>query len=155
MRLPKGCTTRTSVLAVQGALVSLALAGPARAEDPTVAELTHPTSQVEAGAGYVSDSSFKFGEYNGLHEKGAFAIGNFALHGGGAWDSNDATRWNLHGSNLGLQTRELSADYGVQGRFRLNLRYDELLHNLSDTYKTPYSVANGFTLPGNWLKPVA
>ena len=151
--------TRRSVLAVHCALVAMALGAAAHAadtEDPALAELTRPTSSVELGIGNVSRSSAKFGEYNGLGRKGPFGIGELDLHGGGAWDSDDATRWNLRGSNLGLETRDLSADYGVQGKFRLNFGYGELLHRLSDTYQTPFNGtgSRNLSLPGSWLKPI-
>jgi MtrB/PioB family decaheme-associated outer membrane protein len=152
--------SRKSVLAVRGALLALALAPAANAADkdapdPAWAELTRAANSLELGIGNVDHRSAKFGEYNGLGKKGANGSGNLELHGGGAWDSNDATRWNLRGSNLGLETRDLSADYGVQGRFRLNFGYGELLHNLSDSYQTPFQGAGtgNLTLPSNWLKP--
>jgi MtrB/PioB family decaheme-associated outer membrane protein len=153
--------TRLSVLAVRGAFLALAFASLAHAadkeaEDPAVAELTRPASQVEVGLVNVDRSSAKFGEYNGLGKSGVYGIGNVDLHGGGAYDSNDATRWNVRGNNLGLENRDLSADYGVQGKFKLNFGYGELRHNLSDSFQTPYQGAGSgnFTLPSNWLKPI-
>ena len=32
------------------------------------------SGEVEGGAGYVSDDSYKFGEYNGLQDKGAYPV---------------------------------------------------------------------------------
>ena len=49
-----------------GALATLGFGAPVYAADSTVAELTQPSSTVEAGVGSVSRGSFKFGEYNGL-----------------------------------------------------------------------------------------
>jgi MtrB/PioB family decaheme-associated outer membrane protein len=128
----------------------------AAAEDAAVTELTRPTSSAEIGVGDVSRSSAKFGEYNGLNKQGPYGIGNFDLRGGGAYDSNDPTRWRFTGTDLGLETRDLSAEYGYQGRFRLNFGYDELPRNRSDTYQTPYNGAgtSTLTLPSNWIKPV-
>jgi hypothetical protein len=34
------------------------------------------SGEVEGGAGYVSDDSYKFGEYNGLQDKGAYPVAN-------------------------------------------------------------------------------
>ena len=153
--------TRTSIAAVRGALLTmsmLAAAGAAEpaAPNPAVAELTQQSSSVEVGVGYVGSDSFKFGEYNGLGSQGAYGIGNFDLRGGGSYDSGNPTRWRVRGSDLGLDTRDLSAEYGRQGSFRINFGYDELRRNRSDSYQTPYQGAgsSSLTLPSNWAVPV-
>ena len=121
----------------------------------TVQEATTPASTVEVGAAGISDGSYKAGEYNGLQKKGARALGNFDLRGGGAYDSDSAMRWRLKAVDLGLETRSLSAEVGVQGKFRINVGYDELRRNRSDSYQTPYSGAgtNILTLPAGWQVP--
>jgi MtrB/PioB family decaheme-associated outer membrane protein len=155
----EGMKVRACVLAVRAAIVTLAAAPAAYAADGDanlIRELTQPTSFLEAGLGYVSQDSFKFGEYNGLFRKGAFGIFNLDVRGGGAWDSNDATRWRIVGSDLGLENRDIRAEYGQQGTFRINIGYDELRRNRSDTYQTPYLGAGGdtLTLPSTWIKPI-
>src|ERR1035437_3911662 len=157
----KGFTRRASVTAVRGALITLAMVPAAwlptawTDDEPTASELTQPKKTVEVGIGAVSKDSFKFGEYNGLEKKGAYAIGNVDLRGGAAYDSDSTQRWRLKGTDLGLETRNLQGEYGEQGRFRLNFGYDELLRNITDTYQTPYLGAgsNNLTLPGNWIAP--
>src|SRR6266436_207865 len=155
-RRPSGKFLRASVGASAGALATLALGMPAQAAGTSVVELTEPASTVEAGVGGVSRSSFKFGEYNGLQDRGPFAIGNLDLRGGGRYDSDDASRWAIQGRDLGLDTRSLSLDYGKQGRFRFGIGYDELRRNYSDSYQTPYLGvgSSNFVLPANWLKPL-
>jgi hypothetical protein len=164
---------RLSVAAVNSALLAMAMVSSVHAQDATVADLTQPTSTIEIGAMVVnptnsesrgnvvpnsngSNTSYKFGEYNGLQKQGTTAILNFDLRGGGAYDSGDATRYRITGTDLGLETRNLSADFGKQGSFRINLGYDELLRNRSDSFQTPYLGEGGslFTLPSKWLKPV-
>src|SRR5664279_1127829 len=105
----------------------------------TAASQTKPENKVDFGVGGVSDSSFKFGEYNGLQNSGPFGIGNFELRGGAPYDSKSTWRWNMKGTNLGLETRNLYAEFGKQGKYRLFIGYSELLANRSDTYQTPYS----------------
>ena len=78
---------RASVAAVRVALLAMALAPAAYAADsgapdPAVAALTNPTSTIEVGAGYVSQDSFKFGQYNGLFNKGVYGIFNIDARGG-------------------------------------------------------------------------
>jgi MtrB/PioB family decaheme-associated outer membrane protein len=118
--------------------------------------LTRPTNTVEVGIQGVSKDSYKYGEYNGLQKQGVTAIGNIDLRGGGAWDSNDPTRWRVTGTDLGLETRNLSVEYGQQGKFRVNFGYDELRRNRSDSYQTPYngSGSSSLTLPSNWIVPI-
>jgi len=142
-----------------GSLPALAmLCGAAGADEanPTKEELTTPQDSVELGLGGTSFGSYKFGEYNGLEDHGPFGIANFHLAGGGAYDSGDATRWHLNATDLGTAARSADADYGVQGRFRLNFKYDEIRHNVWDSYNTPYLGLGGnvLTLPSSWLVPV-
>ena len=153
-------TLRASAIAIRGALVAMALGlGPAaRAADTTddeVTALTKPTSTVEVGVENVDHASAKFGEYNGLNKQGTTAIGNIDLRGGGDNDKGDTTRYRLRATDLGLQTRDIKGEYGEQGKYRLDLEYDELQRNRSDSYQTPYVGvgSSNLTLPQSWLVP--
>ncbi|ADE12721.1 MtrB/PioB family decaheme-associated outer membrane protein [Sideroxydans lithotrophicus] len=143
-------------LAVQGALIAMC-SMPAQADDEEVAALKNPTSTIEIGAENVSQSSAKFGEYTGLNKSGGKVIGNFSIRGGDAYGDGNGTRnWSLNGSNLGTTSRALGASVGNQGSWNFGIGYDELQHNLWDSYKTPYQGAmggNNFTLPASLLPP--
>ena len=106
---------------------------------------------VDAGAGYVSDKSAKFGEYNGLNEKGPFFIGDAAVRS----RNEDGTYWNLNVSNLGLKTRSIDAEGGLQGKYKMLLKYDELPHALYDAAQTPFIGVGGasLTLPAGFPAP--
>lgn len=121
----------------------------------TAASQTSPSSSAGFGVGGVSGSSYKFGEYNGLENSGPFGLGNFDLRGGAAYNSNSAWRWQMRGTDLGLETRSLSGEFSKQGKFRFFAAYSELRANRSDTFETPYAGAgtNKFTLPSNWQAP--
>jgi MtrB/PioB family decaheme-associated outer membrane protein len=144
---------RALALAVEGVLVAM-YAMPAHADDEQAASLKVPTNFVEIGASNVSSSSAKFGEYNGLNKSGAYGIGNFSVRGGDAYgDGNGTRRWELTGSDLGLTSRAAGATIGDQGRWNLGISYDELRHNISDSYQTPYLGSmggNSFVLPANF-----
>ena len=145
-------TVRPLVAAVHGALVILAVAPAAGADEIT--ELTHPASSVEIGIGNVSQDSYKFGDYTGLYEKGVYGIANIDLYGGSyGVESTDPTRWHVEGTNLGLDSRSLAAEYGKQGKFRINLGYDELPKYRSDSYQTPFlgTGTSNLTLPAGWV----
>ena len=148
-------SVRSTVAIAGGAFLSL-LAFASNAEDTDLTDLTRPKSTIEAGVGGVSDSNWKFGQYNGLNNSGAFGIGNFDIQGGGAYNSNDATRWRVTGSNIGLENRNFTGEYKDQGKFKLNFGYDELPMYRNNSYQTPYQGIGGanLTLPGNW-KPLS
>ncbi len=141
-------------LAVRCALI-VAVSVPllAQADDDAYA-LTHPTNTVNFGSLYSSQSSAKFGEYNGLNEEGFYGLGGFDVRGGKGYDSaNSALRWKLNGSNLGTTSRNLGGSISEQGKWNLNLGYDELQHNITDTFQTPLQGdrgGNNFTLPNNF-----
>lgn len=154
-RYSKGSMAPVLLAAVPAAL----LTAPVHAADdvdPAVKELTCPRSTVDLGAGYVSQSSAKFGQYNGLAKEGAFALGDVDLRGGGSYDSDSTLRWRLLGTDLGLDTRQGEFDIREQGLFKFNLGYDDIRDNISDTYQTPYQGIGStqLALPGNWIKPV-
>lgn len=151
-----GATARASAAAVRGALIVLALAG---YTDRAVAQSgtgSKPASTIEVGPSAATDGSYKAGEYNGLEKKGANALGNIDWRGGGAgFNSDSALRWRIKGTDLGLETRNVSAEITRQGRFRFTFGYDELRRNRSDTYQTPYlgTGSSFLTLPATWLVP--
>ena len=107
------------------------------------------SGEVEGGAGYVSDDSFKFGEYNGLQDKGAYPIAN----GSARYRDENADYFDLRVRDLGLDTRSVGMEGGRQGTYKLFLDYHEIPHFISDSAKTPYR-GNGndsLRLPPNWV----
>ena len=104
---------------------------------------------VDVGLGNVSDDSYKFGEYNGLNEKGAFFVGNASVRSRG----EDAAYWNVDASNLGVDTRSVGFEGGKQGAYKMFFKYKELPHFISDSVMTPFSGTGGnsLTLPSGWV----
>ena len=105
--------------------------------------------EIDIGAGVISDDSFKFGEYNGLHDNSAFLI----LNGDAHYRDAEAGYLNLRLRNLGLDTRSLDMEAGRQGRYRLYLDYQEISHYLSDSARTPYhgNGSDSLSLPSTWV----
>ena len=157
---------RASVIAVRAALIAMAIvpvayaADPAppapAAVDPAVVALTQPTNSIEAGIGYVTQGSFKYGQFNGLFDQGPYGIFNFDIRDETPYDVNSATRWRIYGTNLGLDSRTVYGEGGQQGTFRVFAGYDQLRSNYTDSYQTPFQGAgsNTLTLPSTWLKPL-
>jgi len=107
------------------------------------------SGEIELGVGNVSDDSFKFGEYNGLNEQGAFAVANAKLR----YRNPDAHYLDLSVRELGLDSRSVSIEGGRQGSYSLFLNYDEITRYVSDSVQTPY-LGNGtgnLTLPAGWV----
>lgn len=105
---------------------------------------------LDLGLGYVSDDSFKFGEYTGLNKQGPYLIGNADVRS----RAKDGGYWNFNATDLGLDSRELRAESGRQGKYRLFLEYDELPHFISDSASTPFLGTGGdtLTLPPGWVR---
>ncbi len=108
------------------------------------------SGDLDIGVGAVSDDSFKFGEYNGLNEDGAHLIGDMRIL---YRNEEDARYYDLHGHDLGLDTRTMYVRGGRQGHYDVFLSYDELPHFISDSAATPFSVtgSNTLSLPPGWV----
>jgi MtrB/PioB family decaheme-associated outer membrane protein len=121
-------------------------------EAPAVEPQPIFANEVEAGIGYNSEDSFKFGEYTGLEESGPFVILNFDLLNRGAWDGEDTTYYRIRGERLGLDSRRFEAEYGEQGRYAAGVGFRQIPHFLIDNARTPYRGTGGavLTLPANW-----
>src|SRR6187551_106679 len=92
------------------------------------------TGSVDAGVGYVTDSSKKFGDYTGLDEKGAFLVlgGNVSQRGENGYFAD------LWGADLGLDSRQLFGQAGREGLYSLNLGYAEIPRHLTEGARTPF-----------------
>jgi MtrB/PioB family decaheme-associated outer membrane protein len=103
----------------------------------------------EIGGAYVSEDSFKFGEYTGLVDEGGYAIANARA----TYRDEDADYMEFEATDLGLDSRSLQVEGGRQGRYRLLLRYDELPHYITDTGQTPFNGigSDDLSLPPGWV----
>lgn len=68
-------------------------------------------NNVEFGAIYTTDDSYKFGEYNGLTDKGGYGLLN--VFWGGSLGGR--TEWSVAATNLGLDSRNVGVEFGAQG----------------------------------------
>lgn len=119
-----------------------------------VEAMRHPVNTVEIGVKNVTEKSSKFGEYNGLNDKGGSFVGNFNLRGGDAYNSNTGTyRYDFKGKDLGTTSRSISGSGSNQGSWSIGFGYDELQHNTTSGYQSPYvgvMGGNQFTLPAGF-----
>lgn len=147
----KALALRASVLAVQGALAMFAMVGAAAADTSAeVKELTYTENRFELGATAANHHSAKASEYDGTLTDKYTTSASLELNGGEQGvDSTSAYRWKFRANDLGTNSPSAAAEWGVQGSYRLNVGYDELKRNFSDTYLTPYAGAgtSNLTLP--------
>jgi MtrB/PioB family decaheme-associated outer membrane protein len=104
--------------------------------------------EVETGVGYVTNESYKFGEYNGLHEKGPFLI----LDVDAMYRDENANYFDIKADNLGLDTRRLEMEGGTQGKYKVNVLIDNITKYNLDTAQTPYSGTTNQTLSTGWVQ---
>ena len=144
------------VSAIALAVASMFITSAAFADDEEIKALTQPKSSVQVEVINVDSASAKFGEYNGLNTQGPKANGALSIKGGSGYTNNEqgeTTRWSVTGDNLGLTSRSAGASISDQGSWSFGVNYDQLQHNISDTYQTPYQGNMGggtFTLPSNF-----
>ena len=135
------------------ALATLAVFGPAHADDDDLAQVSQPSSSVSVGAAGVSgdrDGRSLFGQYNGLRKDDAYLMLDFTYV-----KRDDATgTWTLvEGRNLGLDTRELRGLMERQGNWKIYGEYSELVRYYPRTVNTSLQ-GSGTTSPIVTLLPV-
>ena len=105
-------------------------------------------SEAEIGAGWLDESSAKFGDYTGLDQDGGYVVAN--AEGGVALESGYHLDYEL--LDLGLDSRAAAIKGGKQGAYEFGLSYDRIPHRISDTGETIFSGSNDLSLPGGWVR---
>ncbi len=107
--------------------------------------------KLEAGIGGISNDSFKHGKYTGLDEQGSYFVGN----GHYEYKNSDSSYVNVEARDIGLDSRQLEAEGGLQGRYDLELQYSMLPSLNSDSARTPYRGGSNQSLPAGWVQGAA
>ena len=102
--------------------------------------------EVTAGAGYVSNDSYKQGDYTGRDEKGAYLIGGLEYD----YRTPEQTNITVQGAELGTDARNISIE-GRAGQSSGGFSYSELPHLTHDTARTPYRGDAHQQLPAGWV----
>lgn len=107
--------TRNTILqtAVGAALLS-ALGPAAAAEGEDVFALTKPESNASIGLGYADSDGRRFGQYNGVNERGAYGLLDMDLV---RRDDETGTWLRFNGRNLGLDNRQFRFEHNRQGNW--------------------------------------
>jgi MtrB/PioB family decaheme-associated outer membrane protein len=104
-------------------------------------------ADVKGGLGYVTNDSYKFGDYTGLNEKGVYILADADASG----RYENGTYFDLNARNLGLDSRFIGVEGGKQGRAQFDISYDQLPKLNSDTARTPYTGDSVQRLPTGWV----
>lgn len=104
--------------------------------------------EIDIGAGWVSESSNRFGDYRGLNDRGAF----LALDGQAHYRSDDGRYFDMVASDLGIDSRRVRARTGKHGRYTLELSYREIPRYRGSGSQTPFLGVGSseLTLPASW-----
>jgi len=105
--------------------------------------------KLDLGLGYVSNSSYKFGEYNTLVEDGVYLDAGVNAY----YRDDEANFWNIEADNLGLKNSRFDVEGGKQGTYSIKLEVDNISKHNLDTSRTPYiDGGSNQTLPGGWTQ---
>lgn len=135
-------------------LLVLVLAAGCGAGGPVLAAPTPALNgSVELSGGYVSDDSFKFGDYTGLDSQGGFGL----LAVDGVFRDGEGLLWSLDLKDLGLDSRSLGVGVARPGRLDVQLAYAALPHLLFEGVQTPFDRPGGELqqLPPGWVPAAA
>jgi MtrB/PioB family decaheme-associated outer membrane protein len=116
------------------------------ADDKAVMEGT-----ITFGTGIVgsNNKSSKLGEYSGITDSEAYAIGDTEIS-----YQRGSLYMHLLGEDLGLENRSLSLETGTYGKLKFFADWDQLPHELNNNTQTPFKGIGGtnLTLPASFGK---
>ena len=100
----------------------------------------------------IGQDNFKFGQYNGLSERGTYLVGSWgAISRPNRNDQSDNRFWTVSIDDLGLSTTELAFSAGRQGNYSIRVDYSNLVSVGNDSGITPFLGNNVLTLPDAWV----
>lgn len=105
----------------------------------------------DVGAIYNSSDEFRHARYNGMHDSTVYALGGASMLYMPDWKTDDTGYFKATGDDLGLESRHVRVEGGLQGQLRLFGLY-EGLPNYQFEGQTPYSGVGTslLNLPSPW-----
>lgn len=107
--------------------------GPAGAQEAEIKRLITPESTISLGVGQWSDDRPQLGIYDGMRDGKAYGLVDIDLV---KRDDATGTWFILNGQNLGLDTRELKAEWLRQGDIGVSMEYSRLTRDNPLTFST-------------------
>ena len=107
------------------------------------------SADAEVGAMNANGANFSYGRYTGIDRSTVYADVSAA----GQYRNADGTNASFDLEDLGLASRQGTADVGKEGRYDVRVGYDAIPTRLYDTGATPFLGAGSgnLTLPGSWV----
>ncbi len=98
------------------------------------------TNEIDAGVGggLLRGQYYKFGRFTGIVDP-VFGIGGVTIRGRDPWDSGGTHYWDIEGSDLGLDDRSASINYGQQGSWGIKLYYDGIPNFNSQSFQSIFN----------------
>jgi MtrB/PioB family decaheme-associated outer membrane protein len=93
------------------------------ADEEEIARLVKPESTVSLGAGFVNSDNQRFGQYNGLNQRGAYGLVDAEAV---QRDDETGTWLKFSARNLGLDDRELRFEQQRQGDWGYSIDYSQI-----------------------------
>jgi MtrB/PioB family decaheme-associated outer membrane protein len=105
---------------------------------------------LDFGLSYVSDDSYRFGDYRGLEEKGFYAALDGDLH----YKNLQGRYFDLYARNLGYDSRQLEMRGGNLGFYELRFAWKEIPKYRGYSTQTPFLGvgSDNLTLPADWVR---
>jgi MtrB/PioB family decaheme-associated outer membrane protein len=107
--------------------------GPALAQDESVTQLTQPNSWFSVGAGWWSNDRPQEGIYDGMNQEGFYGLFDAFIN---KRDNATGTWYSLDVRNLGLDTRDIRADWLRQGNIGAFVQFSQTPRDNPYTFNT-------------------
>lgn len=114
----------------------LTVYGPVHAEDDELKALTEPDSSVSVGFGHWSEDRPHQGIFDGMRDNGGYGLLDADIN---KRDDSTGTWYTLSARNLGLESRELKAEYLRQGNIGASIEYSRTLRDNPHLFLTGLS----------------
>jgi len=108
--------------ALAAALIAAFGSGAVHAQDEELVQLSQPMSEFSVGGGYLFNDNSRFGQYNGLTERGLYGLADADIK---RRDEGTGTWLLFKGRNLGLDNRELRFEQRRQGDWGYFLEFGQ------------------------------
>ena len=105
---------------------------------------------ITGGVAYLADDAFRFGDYTGLDEKGAYFLGDVF----GRYRDDDSHFMVIEGYARGLDSSAIFFKGGKQSVYQVRASYQAIPRRFFDSTTTPFTDVGSanLTLPVDWVR---
>ena len=105
---------------------------------------------IDGGIAYLADDAFRFGDYTGLDDKGAYLMGDVL----GRYRGDDSNYMLLEGFARGLDSGAIFFRGGKQSVYEVRASYQSIPRRFFNSTRTPFTGVGSasLTLPATWVR---